>query len=136
MIIIIIIIIIFIMIIIIIIIIIMIIINIISVPFQLPYHPEVALAAQLIIGLGNTHACAPSGFVHRSLRRGSIIIIMTVITNTNNMICLLIRRHARTDGASARPGGRPSGGASGHGRGRRTTRTGRQGYYMLICQNR
>ena len=31
-----------------------------SIPFQLPYHPKVALAARLIIGLGSTNACALS----------------------------------------------------------------------------
>ena len=31
------------------------------IPFQLPYHQRVALAARLIIGLGTTLACAPSG---------------------------------------------------------------------------
>ena len=32
-----------------------------SIPFQLPYHPKVALAGRLINGLGTTLACAPSG---------------------------------------------------------------------------
>ena len=35
-----------------------------SIPFHLPYHPRVALAARLIIGLGTTLACAPSGCMH------------------------------------------------------------------------
>ena len=35
-----------------------------SIPFQLPYHPKVALAARLIIGLGNTNACAPSNCMY------------------------------------------------------------------------
>ena len=36
----------------------------ISIPFQLPYHPKVALAARLINGLGTTLACAPIGCMH------------------------------------------------------------------------
>ena len=34
------------------------------IPFQLTYHPKVALAARLIIGLGNTNACAPSSCMY------------------------------------------------------------------------
>ena len=54
----------------------------VSIPFQLLYHPRVALEARLIVGLGNTLACAPSGCMYTDhCKRGSHPDQLNIVNN-------------------------------------------------------